>query len=93
MGIETLPFDAAEFLSSREAQHALVSEAFETGDAVFIVQALGVVARARGMEKLTDVKGFRDVLNGKAGDELPDLATVLQVAQALGMRLQAVEAV
>ena len=47
--MKTWKFDPAEHLKSPEAQAELISEAFGTGDPMFIAHALGTVARARGM--------------------------------------------
>lgn len=49
MSIKTIPFDPAQYLTSPEAQAELLSDALETGDAGYIANALGVIARARGM--------------------------------------------
>lgn len=46
--VETVPFDAAEYLTSLQAQTELISEAFASGDTAFIAHALDTVARARG---------------------------------------------
>lgn len=48
MTIETMPFDAAEYLTSPQAQADLIGEAFASGNAVFIAHALDTVVRARG---------------------------------------------
>ena len=49
---KTTRFDAADYLDFEERQVAYVTTALETGDADFVRDALGLVARARGMEKL-----------------------------------------
>jgi probable addiction module antidote protein len=49
MPLQTRPFDPAEYLSSSEAIDEYVLAAFETGDPAEIADALGVVARAKGM--------------------------------------------
>ena len=52
MPTKTIPFDAARYLSSPESQAELLSDALETGDAGYIANALGVIARARGMTEI-----------------------------------------
>ncbi len=47
MAIKTLPYDPARHLTSPEAQAELLSDAMQTGDAGYIANALGVIARAR----------------------------------------------
>ncbi len=49
MTIETRPFDPAALLDSPDAILADLDGAFADGDAREIADALGVVARARGM--------------------------------------------
>ena len=48
------PFDAAEHLKSDQAIADFMSAAFETNDTAYIAQALGVVARAKGMTQIAD---------------------------------------
>jgi hypothetical protein len=42
-------FDATDYLDSDERQAAYITAALETGEADFVRDALGIVARARGM--------------------------------------------
>ena len=42
----TTRFDAADYLDTEERQVAYITAAFETGDADFVRDALGLVARA-----------------------------------------------
>ena len=49
MGIKTTPFDAAEYLDTPEAQAEYLRISFEIGDSADIQEAIGTVARARGM--------------------------------------------
>jgi probable addiction module antidote protein len=44
---KTTRFDAADYLDSEERQAAYITAALETGDADFVRDALGIVARAR----------------------------------------------
>lgn len=91
MAIETIPFDAAEFLDDAESQTELVADAFESGDAGYIAHALGVVARARGMTQVAKDAGVtREALYralSQEGD--PKLSTLLGVLKALGISLHA----
>ena len=45
-------FDPAEYLGSPEAIAEFVTDALETGDAVYIAKAMGAAARAKGMTEL-----------------------------------------
>jgi probable addiction module antidote protein len=43
---KTIRFDAADYLDTEERQVAYITAALETGDADFVRNALGLVARA-----------------------------------------------
>ena len=47
--LKTTRFDAADFLNTEKKQAAYITAALETGDADFVRDALGIVAKARGM--------------------------------------------
>ena len=95
MPLETTPFDPARHLGRPEAQAELLTDAFETGDAGYIANALGIVARARGMAEVARAAGVtREALYrtlSMEGD--PKLTTLLGVMKALGVRLTAEAAV
>ncbi|OBZ93176.1 addiction module antitoxin [Pararhizobium polonicum] len=89
MAIETLPFDAAQYLDTAESQAELLSDAFETGDPAYITAALGVVARARGMTQVAKDAGVtREALyKALSAEGDPKLSTLLGVVKALGVSL------
>jgi len=91
MAVETTPFDAAEFLDDPTSQAELLADAFESGNATYIAQALGVVARARGMTEIAREAGVTREALYKALSERgdPKLSTLLGVARALGVKLTA----
>jgi probable addiction module antidote protein len=89
MVLETHPFDPADYLKTAEGVEEYLRAAFEDGSAAEIADALGVVARARGMSELARDTGLsRQALykalsaSGNAG-----FGTILAIAQALGFRL------
>ena len=94
MALKTKPFDAARYFDSPEAQARLLNDALASGDAGYIANALGVVARARGMSQLARDTGLsRAALYAALSEEgNPTLDTVLKVVKALGIKLQAREA-
>lgn len=94
MAIETEIFDASEFLTSPESQMELLADAFESGDATYIAQALGVIAKAKGMTGVAKDAGVTREALYKALSEKgdPRLSTLLGVAKALGLKLKAVPA-
>jgi probable addiction module antidote protein len=94
VAIETIPFDAAQYLDTEEDQLALLSDAFATGDPAYIANALGIVARARGMSRVAQEAGVtREALYKALSSEGdPKLTTLLGVLKALGIRLEATSA-
>jgi len=89
--VKTEPFDAARYLTSPEAQTDLLNDALASGDAAYVAQALGVIARARGMTEIAREAGItREALyRSLSEDGDPRLTTLLGVLRALGMRLTA----
>ncbi|NKC30204.1 putative addiction module antidote protein [Roseomonas sp. BU-1] len=88
---KTYPWDTAEFLGDPETQAEYLRIVIEDGDAGEIAQALGVVARARGMTALAKAAGIpRDTLYKSLHEGgNPSLATVLKVLAALDIGLTA----
>ncbi len=89
MARETVPFDAADHLGSETAQIELLVDAFDSGEPAYVAEALGVVARARGMTEVAREAGItREALYRALSDRGdPRLSTLLGVAKALGLRL------
>jgi probable addiction module antidote protein len=89
--IKTEPFDAARYLASGEAQEELLNDALASGDAAYVAQALGVIARARGMTAVAREAGVtREALyKSLSEDGDPRLTTLLGVLAALGVTLHA----
>ena len=86
---KTTRFDAADYLDSKERQVAYITAALETGDADFVRDALGIVARARGMSGIAKNAGLnRESLYKALGENgNPEFATVLRIVRALGLTL------
>jgi probable addiction module antidote protein len=87
----TTRFDAADYLDTEERQAAYITAALETGDADFVRDALGVVARARGMGKIAKNAGLNRESLYKALGETgnPEFHTVMRIVRALGLTLSA----
>jgi probable addiction module antidote protein len=85
----TFPFDPAEYLTDPEAQAELIDDALASGDAGYIANAIGTVARARGISVVARDSGRSRASLYKAlspsGD--PRLTTLLGVLKSLGMQL------
>ena len=86
---QTPPLDPAGHLDGPEAIAAYLEGAFADGDPAEIADALGVVARARGMTTVAEQTGLsRQALYKALSDEgNPSLSTLLKVTRALGVRL------
>lgn len=87
--LNTRAFDPAEYLDDDAAIAAYLSEALETGDEAFVADALGVVARARGMSDVAREAGVsrESLYRALSAGGNPELATVLRVVRALGLKL------
>jgi len=88
---KTKRFDAAEYLDSEERQVAYITVALESGDPDFVRDALGLVARARGMGDIAKSAGLNRESLYKALGETgnPEFATVMRIVRALGLTLSA----
>jgi probable addiction module antidote protein len=88
---KTTRFDAADYLGSDERQAAYITAALETGEADFVRDALGIVARARGMGEIAKNAGLnRESLYkalGATGN--PEFSTVMRIVDAMGLTLSA----
>ena len=91
MAVEITDFDPAAYLDDDEAIAAYLSDAFETQDVAFISDAIGVVARAKGMKQIAQEAGVsRESLYralSSAGN--PELATVLKVLASMNITINA----
>src|ERR1700746_2971497 len=88
---KTTRFDAADYLDTEDRQVSYIAAALESGDADFVRDALGLVARARGMGEIAKKAGLnRESLYkalGKAGN--PEFGTIMRIVCALGLTLSA----
>ena len=89
--LKTMPFDPAEYLATPRALAIYMSEALETGDSAYIMHALGVVARAKGMAEIARQTGLGRESLYKALREggNPEFGTVVRVMRALGLSMTA----
>ncbi|KPX28232.1 MULTISPECIES: addiction module antidote protein [Pseudomonas syringae group] len=84
-------YDPAEALDGPEAIAVFMADAFETGNADYIAQALGVVAKAKGMSELAKETGLsrQQLYRSFSTDGNPTLKTMLTVMKALGVDMTA----
>ncbi len=90
---KTRSWDAAEHLHTGKEMAAYLEAALEDGDPAVVAAALGDIARARGMTRVARETGLgrESLYKALSRDGNPELATVLRVVRALGLRLSAAE--
>ena len=93
---KTIPYDVADHLQTPEDMAAYLDAWLEESpyDVAGISRALGDIARAKGMSQVARDTGLSRESLYKALSENgnPNLATILKVAKALGLRLHAAAA-
>lgn len=84
-----LPYDPAASLTTPEAIEYFVRDAMEDDDPAYIVHALGIAARARGMTKIANDTGLaREALYRSFSEEgNPSLKSTIAVLKSLGFGL------
>ena len=89
MALETYPVELAPYYDSEAAQEELLNDALASGHAGYIANALGIVARARGMAGLAAEIGVKrqQLYRALSEDGNPTLETLTKVIGALGFRL------
>ena len=89
MALVTTAFDAAEYLDTPDAIAAYLADAVAENDHESLIEAIGTVARARGMASIAAdtglgreslYKSFRD-----GGD--PKFSTLTKVLESLGVKI------
>lgn len=89
---KTTPYDTADFLKTEEDVALYFDACLEEAgdDAAFIAQALGNIARARGMTQLARDTGLarEGLYKALSADGNPSFATILKVTKALGLKLR-----
>ena len=87
----TRAWDAAEHLQTEEDMAAYLEAALEEGDPALIAAALGDIARAKGMSQVARDTGLgpESLYKALSSTGNPELATIMKVIQALGLRLHA----
>lgn len=93
MPLKTTRWDSAEYLKTDEDIRLYLEACFEEApdDTTFIVHALGVVARAKGMMQIARETGLsREALyRSLSAEGNPSFATVTKVLKTLGLKLHA----
>lgn len=94
MALKIKRFDASKHFETPEAQARLIDDALQSGNAAYIANALGVVARARGMTSIAKDTGLsrQALYSALSEDGNPSLDTIVKVMKALGIDLHAAAA-
>ena len=89
MTVNTVAFDPDKYFASPAARAHLIADAMTSGDAGYIAEAVGVVARRQGVTDLAERTGLnRQALYcALSADGNPTLATLLKVLAALDLEL------
>ena len=82
-------FDSADYLQNEGDRAAYLEAVAEENDPAAMAMALGTIARAQNMSELARKAGLsREGLNKALGPNgNPTLATVMKVAEALGLQI------
>ena len=87
-------YDTADYLKTEADMAGYFDACIEEAgdDPAFIAQALGVIARARGMSKIAKKTGIsrEGLYSALSATGNPQFSTILKVMHALGLRLKAV---
>jgi len=88
--LKTYPWDVAAYLKTGEDIANYLEAVFEDGDPALVAAALGDVARAKGMTKIARATGLgrESLYKALSRGGNPELATVLKVIRALGLKLK-----
>jgi probable addiction module antidote protein len=88
--LKTIPWDSAAYLKTGGDVAYYLEAVFEDGDPALVAAALGDVARSKGMAKIARAAGLgrESLYKALSPDGNPELATVLKVLRALGLKLK-----
>ena len=83
------PYDSAEFLDSPKAIKYYLEEAMESGDPQLMSHAVGVVARAKRMNKIARESGVtrESLYRSLSRKGKPEFSTIVSVLRSLGLGL------
>src|SRR5690349_10569993 len=89
MATRTRPHDPASYLSNDADLAAYLREVVETGDPALIAEAIGVVARVKGMTQVARETGLsrENLYRALSSEGHPEFGTVLKVIKAVGLRM------
>jgi probable addiction module antidote protein len=82
-------FDPAFHLDNPEVIAAFIEDAIETGDSAYILHAIGIIARARGMDEMARKLGMSKsgLYKALSPEGNPSFATMLRLLASLDVEL------
>jgi probable addiction module antidote protein len=89
MVLKTLPYDSADLIETEEDIYYYLEAAMEGNDPKHIANALGIVARSKGMTEIAKKTGLgrQALYTALSKDGNPTLETLTSVLTALGLEL------
>lgn len=89
MNTKVRRFDGARYLDNDEVIEEYLKATCEDGGAAEIAHALGVIARAQNMTRLAEQTGLsrQALYKALSGEGNPEFATIVKVADALGLKV------
>ncbi len=89
MTLKTLPWDSAAHLETDEDIANYLDAVLEENDPALVAYALGVITRAKGIQRLARQTGLdRETLcRAFSAEGHPEWTTVLKISTAMGLRL------
>jgi probable addiction module antidote protein len=86
--LKTIRWDALDYLHSDADLVGYLEAALAEGDSALVTAVLGDIARAKGMTKVAEAAGLgrESLYKALSRSGNPELATVLRVMRALGLR-------
>jgi len=88
--METSKFDIAEYLDSKEMIAAYLNNVLEDGNNADILSAIGHIAKAIGMTKISEETGLSrpSLYKALSDGAKPQFATIMKVLKAIGGQIQ-----
>lgn len=90
MKVEWAEWDSAEELNTPEDISAFLNAVLELDDPALLPDALGAIARSRGMSSVAEETGLgrESLYKSLSGNGNPRLSTLIKVLEVFGLRLQ-----
>lgn len=90
MNVEWTEWDSADYLNTPEDIAAFLNAVLELGDPALLPEALGAIARSKGMSAIAEETGLgrESLYKSLSRSGNPRLSTLIKVLGTLGLRLQ-----